>query len=105
LVSPEVFWPDFVQTMATANGFAGFVDSAAIADADTVKTVSAKTIILSLCLYENISFGYLSPFPAGFVCRPTHHFIRRQRVLINSSTASDRSKLLRITYRALGVRQ
>jgi hypothetical protein len=47
LVSPEVFWPDFVQTMATVNGFAGFVDSAAIADADTVKTVSAKTIILS----------------------------------------------------------
>jgi hypothetical protein len=105
LVSPEVFWPDFVQTMATVSGVAGFVDSAAIADADTVKTVSAKTIILSPLPERKYIFWILLPFPAGFVCRPTHHFIRPQRVLINSSTASGRSKLLRITYRALGVRQ
>jgi hypothetical protein len=46
LVSPEVRWLDFVQTIATLNGFEGSGASAAIADAETVKTVSARMIIL-----------------------------------------------------------
>jgi hypothetical protein len=46
LVSPEVCWLDFVQTIATLNGFEGSGASAAIADADIVKTVSARIIIL-----------------------------------------------------------
>jgi hypothetical protein len=46
LVSPEIFWLDFVQTIDTLTGFEGSGASAAIADADTVKTVSARMIIL-----------------------------------------------------------
>jgi hypothetical protein len=46
LVSPEICWLDFVQTIDTVTGLEGSGVSAAIADADTVKTVSARMIIL-----------------------------------------------------------
>jgi hypothetical protein len=45
LVSPDAFWPDFVQNIATLNGLAGD-GSGVIADADIVKIVSARIIIL-----------------------------------------------------------
>jgi len=46
LVSPEVFWLDFVQSIDTLTGFSSGDGSSVIAEADIAKTVSARIIIL-----------------------------------------------------------
>jgi hypothetical protein len=62
-----VCWPDFVQTKATLNGFAVSADLSAIADVDTAKTASARTIVIlppSLQREKNTSSGkFLSSIP------------------------------------------
>jgi hypothetical protein len=45
-VSPEICSPDFLQNIAIPDGFAVPGASSAIADADAMKTASARTILI-----------------------------------------------------------
>jgi hypothetical protein len=69
--------------MLTANGFVLSGAAAAMADADTVKTVSAKTIILSLCLNKRKIYFLLISFRVWQGSRPCHSTHRSIRNAIH----------------------